>query len=335
MTTSEVPTARPVITVTRRLPPAVEARLTAMFDVRLNSTDVPLDAVALSRAMASSDAMITTLGDPLHAATLHAATLPGSSAVRTKLIAHFGVGYDNIDITVARELGITVTNTPGVLTDDTADLAMLLMLATARRAGEAERELRAGDWSGWHPTHLLGTRVSGKTLGIVGFGRIGRAVAARARDGFGMRVLAWSRSLTQPQANDAGVTRCATIEALLASSDFVSVHVPSTHHTRHLINGERLSRMRPGAFLINTSRGDVVDESALVAALRAGAIAGAGLDVFEGEPAVRPELLQLPNAVLLPHIGSATHETRTAMGMLAVDNLEAFFAGHEVPNRVA
>ena len=332
---------RPIVTVTRRLPAAVEARLTATFDARLNETDVPLDADALSRALATSDALISTLGDSLNAATLHAAVqlhaapLHGSSAFPKKLIAHFGVGYDNIDIAVARELGITVTNTPGVLTDDTADLAMLLMLATARRAGEAERELRAGDWSGWHPTHLLGTRVSGKTLGIVGFGRIGRAVATRARDGFGMRVLAWSRSLTEQQAMDAGVACCATIEALLASSDFVSVHVPSTHHTRHLINGERLARMRPGAFLINTSRGDVVDEIALIAALRTGVIAGVGLDVFEGEPSVRPELLELSNAVLFPHIGSATDETRTAMGMLAIDNLEAFFAGRDVPNRVA
>ncbi len=306
-----------------------------MFDARLNSTDIPFDAAALSQALASSDAMITTLGDPLHAATLHAATLSGSSEVRTKLLAHFGVGYDNIDIAVARELGITVTNTPGVLTDDTADLAILLLLATARRAGEGERELRAGNWSGWHPTHLLGTRVSGKTLGLVGFGRIGRAVAARARDGFGMRVLAWSRSLTDQQATDAGVVRCATIEALLTACDFVSVHVPSTHHTRHLINAERLARMRMGAFLINTARGDVIDEIALVAALRAGVIAGVGLDVFEGEPAVRSELLELPNAVLLPHIGSATDETRTAMGMLAVDNLEAFFSGRVVPNPVA
>ena len=336
---------RPVVTVTRRLPPAVESRLKASFDARLNDTDVPLAAAALSHALATSDALISTLGDPLnaavlHAATLptavlHAATLPGSYAVRTKCIAHFGVGYDNIDIAVARELGITVTNTPGVLTDDTADLAMLLMLATARRAGEGERELRAGHWSGWRPTHLLGTRVSGKTLGIVGFGRIGRALAARARDGFGMRVLAWSRSLTEKEATDAGVTHCASLEALLETSDFVSVHVPSTHHTRHLINAERLSRMRPGAFLINTARGDVVDEIALVTALRAHLIAGAGLDVFEGEPAVRPELAEFPNVVLLPHIGSATLETRTAMGMLAVDNLEAFFAGRDVPNPVA
>ena len=332
---------RPVITVTRRLPAAVEARLAARFDARFNASDVPLDAAALSHALATSDAIVSTLGDPLHAATLrtaaqlHADTLTGSSAFPKKLIAHFGVGYDNIDIAVAHELGITVTNTPGVLTDDTADLAMLLLLATARRASEGERELRAGNWSGWHPTHLLGTRVSGKTLGIVGFGRIGRAVAARARDGFGMRVLAWSRSLTDQQATDAGAVRCASIEALLAASDFVSVHVPSTHRTRHLINAERLSRMRPGAFLINTSRGDVIDEKALVAALRADAIAGVGLDVFEGEPVVSPELLELPNAVLLPHIGSATDETRTAMGMLAVDNIEAFFAGRDVPNRVA
>ena len=315
--------------------------MAATFDARFNETDVPLDAAALSHALATSDALVSTLGDPLNGATLHAAaqlhaaTLHGSSVGPKKLIAHFGVGYDNIDIAVARELGITVTNTPGVLTDDTADLAMLLMLATARRAGEGERELRAGHWSGWRPTHLLGTRVSGKTLGIVGFGRIGRALAARARDGFGMRVLAWSRSLTEKEATDAGVTHCASLEALLETSDFVSVHVPSTHHTRHLINAERLSRMRPGAFLINTARGDVVDEIALVTALRAHLIAGAGLDVFEGEPAVRPELAEFPNVVLLPHIGSATLETRTAMGMLAVDNLEAFFAGREVPNPVA
>lgn len=335
LTTNDVSLTRPVVTVTRRLPPAVEARLAAAFDARLNVTDVPLDAAALSQALASSDAMISTLGDPLNAATLNAATLHGSASVGTKLIAHFGVGYDNIDVEVARALGITVTNTPGVLTDDTADLAMLLLLAAARRASEGERELRAGDWTGWRPTHLLGTRVSSKTLGIIGFGRIGRAVAARARDGFGMRVFAWSRSLTDQQAIEAGVTRCDSIEALLESSDFVSVHVPYSHHTRHLLNGERLSRMRLGAFLINTSRGDVVDEAALVVALRVRAIAGAGLDVFEGEPAVRPELMELPNVVLLPHIGSATLETRTAMGMLAVDNIDAFFAGRDVPNRVA
>jgi lactate dehydrogenase-like 2-hydroxyacid dehydrogenase len=323
-----------IVTVTRRLPVAVEARLAKLFGARLNATDTPFTEEQLSRALAESDAIVSTLGDPLNASAFNRCTVHAPQ-VRTRIIAHFGVGFDNVDVAAAASRGVVVTNTPGVLTDDTADLAMLLMLAVARRTGEGERELRAGQWTGWRPTHLLGTRVSGKTLGVIGFGRIGQAVAQRARDGFGMRVSAWSRSLTDQAAAAAGVTRYSTIESLLASSDFVSVHVPSNDGTRHLMNAGRLAAMRRGAFLINTARGDVVDEIALISALNSGTIAGAGLDVFEGEPNVRPELTQAKNIVLLPHIGSATEETRTAMGMLAIDNLEAFLGGREPPNRVA
>lgn len=319
----------PIVTVTRRLPAAVEARLRTVFEVRLNATDQPLGAEGLARALAESDGLLSTLGDPLTAAVLRAAPR------RARIIAQFGVGYDNVDVRTAAELGITVTNTPGVLTEDTADATLLLLLAAARRASEGARELRAGQWTGWRPTHNLGVRVSGKTLGIVGFGRIGRAVADRARLGFGMRVLAWSRSLTAAQAASAGVSLMTDLDALLAQSDFVTLHVPSTPATHHLLDAARLARMRPGAILVNTARGDVVDEAALVQVLRDQRLGAAGLDVFEREPAVPPELLALPNAVLLPHIGSATIEARTAMGLLAVENLVAFFEGRDVPNRVA
>jgi lactate dehydrogenase-like 2-hydroxyacid dehydrogenase len=320
---------RPIVTVTRRLPEAVEQLLSSRYDARLNAADNRLDRDTLSAALTSSDAIVTTLGDSLDRALLQAAP------ARARMIAHFGAGYDNIDVRAARELGMVVTNTPGVLTDDTADLTLLLLLAVARRAGEGERELRAGAWTGWRPTHLLGTRLAGKTLGLVGFGRIARAVARRAGDGFGMRVLVWSRSLSETSAREARVERRETIEALVRESDFVSLHVPSTPDTRHLLDASRLSAFRPEAFLVNTSRGDVIDERALVDALRRRAIAGAGLDVYEHEPRVSPELLALPNVVLLPHIGSATIESRTAMGMLVAANLEAFFAGREPPNRVA
>ncbi len=318
-----------IVTVTRRLPTAVEERLADLFDVRLNATDVPLDAWGLADALRHSDAVIPTLGDALNASVL------GGPDVRARMLAHFGAGYDNIDVVVARTRGIVVSNTPGVLTDDTADLAMLLLLGAARRAGEGERELRAGRWTGWRPTHLLGTRVTGKTLGLVGFGRIGRAVAQRARQGFGMRVLAWSRSLTAAVANDAGVTACATLDQLLATADFISIHVPASPATRQLITVERLALMPRHAILVNTARGDVVDEAALVDALRRGIIAGAGLDVFEGEPEVSRELLSLDNVYALPHLGSATVESRTAMGLRVIANLEAFFMGEPVPDRVA
>jgi lactate dehydrogenase-like 2-hydroxyacid dehydrogenase len=254
---------------------------------------------------------------------------------RVRIVANFGVGTDNIDLDAARVEGVVVTNTPGVLTEDTADLAITLLLMTARRAGEGERQLRAGAWTGWRPTHLLGTRVHGKTLGIVGFGRIGQAVARRARQGLGMRVLCHGPRLSPQEARAAGAEPYETLDAMLPECDFVSLHCPRTPETRHLMDARRLSLMRRSAILVNTARGDVVDEGALIEALRRGTIAAAGLDVYEHEPTVPPELLGLENVVLLPHQGSATVETRTAMGHRAVDNLVAFFAGSEPPDRVA
>ena len=257
-----------------------------------------------------------------------------AAPLRTRVLANFGVGYNHIDVTAARECGLVVTNTPGVLTEDTADVALALILMAARRLGEGERLLRAGRWVGWAPTQLLGTSLGGKTLGIIGFGRIGRAVARRAHLGLGMRVRYVSRS-PRADAGDVGATPAPSLDALLAESDVVSVHAPATPETRHLIDAAALARMQPHAILVNTARGDLVDEAALVAALRSGTIAGAGLDVYEHEPRVHPDLLALENVVLLPHQGSGTEDTRRAMGERAVANLVAFFAGQEPPDRVA
>src|ERR1019366_7519271 len=231
---------------------------------------------------------------------------------------------------------IVVSNTPEVLTDCTADLAMTLILMTMRRAGEGERELRSGHWTGWRPTHLTGKRVTGKTLGLVGMGRVARAVAHRAHHGFGMRVLCYDPSPPSPvELAESAAEPRATLEALLAESDVVSLHCPSTPATRGMINDARLAQMKKGAFLINTARGDVVVDDALVAALRSGQLAGAGLDVYRGEPHVDPRYLEMENVVLLPHLGSATQETREAMGFRAVENLAAFLDGRPVPDRVA
>jgi lactate dehydrogenase-like 2-hydroxyacid dehydrogenase len=321
--------ARPIVTVTRRLPPAVEAALATEFDAHLNREDVALDEAALRAAFSESDAVLPTVSDRLGAAVL------GSAPLRARIIANFGVGTDHIDLRAAAARGLVVTNTPGVLTDCTADLTMALLLAVMRRLGEAERELRAGAWTGWRPTHMLGTRVSGKTLGIIGLGRIGQAVARRAHHGFGMRVL--FHTLGPPPAEvwrALGAEPRDSLEELLEECDVVSIHCPATPETRHLIAARRLALMRPEAFLINTARGDIVDEAALIEALRAGRLAGAGLDVYEGEPRVSPDLRAAPNVVLLPHIGSASLETRTAMGMRALDNLRAFFAGRTPPDVV-
>ena len=319
---------RPRVTVSRRLPTAVEDRLQRQFDTVLNPSDVPLSGGALVEALESSDALVSTLGDPISAELL------SRCRPRATLIAHFGVGYDNIAVDAARERGITVTNTPGVLTEDTADLAIALVLASARRMAEGDRELRAAAWTGWRPTHLLGTRVSGKVLGLVGFGRIAQAVAHRARLGFGMQVVAWSRSLTDELAAAHGVRRIADLDALLQHSDFVSLHVPGNADTRHLIDASRLSQMPSHAHLVNTARGSVVDEDALIHALANRRIAGAGLDVFAQEPFVPDTLLALPNVCTVPHMASATVESRTAMGMLVVENLEAYFAGQRPPNQI-
>ncbi|MCX5764068.1 MAG: D-glycerate dehydrogenase [Gemmatimonadetes bacterium] len=320
--------ARPKVTVSRRLPAAVEQQLQERYDITLNAGDDRLSADALAVALDSSDALVSTLGDPI------SADLLGRCRPRAQIIAHFGVGYDNIDVTAARTMGITVTNTPGVLTEDTADLTIALLLASARRMSEGDRELRAGNWTGWRPTHLLGTRLSGKRLGLVGFGRIAQAVARRARLGFGMQVHAWSRSLTDDVAAQHGIQRIADLDDLLGSSDFVSLHVPGNADTLHLIDAARLARIPAHAHLVNTARGSVVDQEALIDALTYRRIAGAGLDVFEHEPAVPAELLALPNVCAIPHMASATVESRTAMGMLVIENLDAFFAGQQPPNRV-
>ena len=321
--------SRPTVVVTRRLPAAVEDRLRTLFDARLNTADAPLDDAALAGAMRDADALLPTVTDRITAGLL------GAPGRRVRIVSNFGVGFNNIDVAAAKAAGVVVTNTPDVLTDDTADLAITLMLMVARRTSESERLVRASSWTGWRPTQMLGTRVTGKTLGLIGFGRIGRAVAARAHGGFRMRVV-WHDPFAQAAGDvPLGTERRGSIEDVLRESDFVSLHCPATADTRHLMNAERLAAMRPHAFLINTARGDVVDEAALVRALSERTIAGAALDVFEREPVVSRELLAMENVVLLPHLGSATEETRVAMGNRAVDNLTAFFGGGAPRDRVA
>ncbi len=320
---------RPSVVVTRRLPAPVEEQLAQEFDARLNRDDHPLSVAELQDALGTADALLPTVTDRLNGDVLSVEPL------RVRIIANYGVGFNHIDVTAAKRRGLVVTNTPDVLTDDTADDAVMLMLIVARRAGEGERYVRAGRWTGWGPTHLLGTKVSGKTLGVIGMGRIGRAVARRAHHGFGMRVI--FHDPFPPPADvvaELGAERRSTIEAVLREADFVSLHSPATPETRHLINAERLALMKPGAFLINTARGDIVDEATLVDALKRRIIAGAALDVFEREPQVSPDLLTMENVVLLPHLGSATQETRVAMGLRALENLKAFFAGIPPRDRV-
>ena len=326
---------RPRILVTRRWPEAVERRLCALFDTTLSIDDHRLSADELRAALRAFDAVLPTVSDRLDASVLDAGLFTVDAA-RARILANYGVGYSHIDIDAARACGLVVTNTPGVLTDCTADLALTLMLMVARRAGEGEREVRAGQWSGWRPTHLVGTRLSGKTLGIIGMGRIALAVARRAQHGFGMKVVYFNRSPVAPaQLAGLDASACARIEDVLAQADFVSLHCPGGGANRHLINAARLAAMQPHAFLINTARGDVVDEAALVDALQHGRIAGAGLDVYENEPQLHPGLLTLDKVVLLPHLGSATRETREAMGRRVVDNLVAFFAGKRPPDQVS
>jgi lactate dehydrogenase-like 2-hydroxyacid dehydrogenase len=321
--------SKPRILVTRRWPASVEAVLSERFETTLNEGDVALDASQLREALLDYDAVLPTVSDKLPASLFE------GPAIRTKILGNFGVGFNHIDIAAAKAKGVAVTNTPGVLTDCTADIAMLLLLSVARRGGEGEREVRAGGWTGWRPTHLVGTKVSGKTLGIIGFGRIGRAFAQRCHFGFGMDVVFYNRSAIDPmEAARYGAVQLQTVEDVLEVADFVSLHCPGGAENHHLMNAARFAAMKPGAFLINTARGDVVDETALIAALEQGTIRGAGLDVYEAEPHVPERLRALDNVVLLPHLGSATEETRTAMGMKVVDNVSAFFAGREPPDRV-
>ena len=320
----------PRILLTRRWTHAVETHLAARYDVTLNESDVPLTADQLRQAMCDYDALCPTVTDRIDAAVLD---VPGR---RVRLIGNFGVGYNHINVAAARALGIRVSNTPDVLTDTTAELAILLLLMATRRAGEGERELRAGRWTGWRPTHMTGTSLAGKRLGLIGFGRIAQATARKAQAAFGMQILYHGRRRVDAAIEArTGAQFIADVDELIANSDVISLHCPAGPDTFHLINAARLALMRPTAVLINTARGPVVDEAALVAALSQRRIAAAGLDVYEEEPRVHPGLLQLENAVLLPHLGSATIETRDAMGMRVAANLDAYFSGQPLQDPVA
>ncbi len=310
--------------ITRPLPDPVLAAARARFEVTARTSTLPLDASELRAALTDYDVVLPTLGDLFKAEVF--ADVP---APKAKLLANFGVGFNHIDTKAAAALGIAVTNTPGAVTDATADVALTLLLMTARRAGEGERMLRNGAWQGWHPTQMLGAAVSGKTVGIIGMGRIGRAIAKRCHHGFDMRVIYHNRS-----AAEAGVPAEQVSLPEVLQADFVVIAVPGGPATRHLINAEALAQMAPHGILINISRGDVVDEAALATALQAGQIAGAGLDVYENEPQITPALLEMQNVTLLPHLGTAVLETRTAMGMMAVANLIAYLEGQPLLNRV-
>jgi lactate dehydrogenase-like 2-hydroxyacid dehydrogenase len=321
--------SRPKVVVTAKLPDAVEQHALRMFDATLNPTDKPMTREQLIEAAKTADALLPNVTDKISADVL------GAPGRRIKIVANFGVGFNNVDTVAAKEHGVVVTNTPEVLTDETADTAIALLLMAARRLPSGERMVRQGQWSGWRPTQHLGTKVTGKTLGIIGLGRIGRAVAKRAHDGFGMRVLYFDPPVPMGEAKAFGAEARESVEDVLRESDFISLHAPAMPETRHMINAKSLALMPRHAILVNTARGDLVDEAALVEALKNGTIAGAGLDVFEQEPKIHPGLLALDNVVLLPHLGSASTETRVAMGERALSNLEAFFSGHPPRDRVA
>jgi lactate dehydrogenase-like 2-hydroxyacid dehydrogenase len=311
--------------ITRLLPDRVLAAARARFDVTLRNDTAPLSASELRAALRDYDAVLPTLGDRFQADVF--ADVP---APRAKILANFGVGYNHIDADAARAAGILVTNTPGAVTDATADIALSLILMTARRLGEGERLLRAGQWHGWGPTQMLGTHVSGKTVGIIGLGRIGKAIARRCHFGFGMPVIFYNRSVVEDPGFPA--RQVSMDEAM--GADFVVVAVPGGKATYHLLNAAAFNAMKREGMFINISRGDVVDEAALIEALQAGKIAGAGLDVYEFEPQVPPEFLTMENVTLLPHLGTAALEVRENMGMMAVDNLIAHLEGRDPPNRV-
>ena len=312
--------------VTRRMTPAAEHALSSRFETTiLDRTDGLTEAEAAA-AMAEYDAVMPTLGDRFSAGAFR----PG---LRCRLLANFGAGYNHIDVEAAARAGVAVTNTPDAVTEATADIALTLILMTARRAGEGERLLRRGEWTGWQPTQLLGRHVSGCTVGIIGMGRIGKAIARRCHFGFGMQVLFHNRSVVS--ALDFPARQVEGLDELLTQSDFAVVAVPGGAGTRHMIGTHELERLGPRSFIVNIARGDVVEEAALIDALRRGRIAGAGLDVYEFEPKVAPELCALENVTLLPHLGTAALEVREAMGMMALDNLIACAEGRALPNPVA
>jgi glyoxylate reductase len=314
--------------VTRRLPEAVEKRLSELFDVKLRLDDAPLSRAELVRAMKTADILVPTITDAVDAALI------GQAGPQLKLIANYGAGVDNIDVATARQRGILVTNTPGVLTDDTADMAMGLILAITRRLPEGLATMQAGNWEGWAPTALLGGRIGGKRIGILGMGRIGRAVAQRAR-AFGMQVHYHNRRRLRPEVEEEfGATYWDSLDQMVSRVDVLSINCPHTPSTFHLMNARRLKLMKPTAVIVNTSRGEVIDENALTRMLRTGEIGGAGLDVYENGVDVNPRLRALPNVVLLPHMGSATLESRIEMGEKVIINIKTFQDGHRPPDQV-
>ncbi|WP_417456079.1 2-hydroxyacid dehydrogenase [Kordiimonas sp.] len=319
---------RPKVIVTRKLPDNIETRMAELFDVTLNLADKPLDKAALQKAVAEADVIVPTVTDSIDAEVIAAA------GKKLKLIANFGAGVNHIDVAAAQEKGIAVTNTPGVLTEDTADLAMALLLSVPRRLFEGEKILRAGEWTGWTPTFLMGHRIQGKRLGIIGMGRIGTAIARRAK-AFNMAVHYHKRKrLPTDIESELEATYWDDLDEMLSRMDFVSVNCPLTEDTHHLMDRARLKKLQPHAVIINTARGEIIDEEALADLIEVGRIAGAGLDVFEQEPEINPKLLELDNVVLLPHMGSATYEARMAMGEKVLINIRAFVDGHRPPDRV-
>ena len=316
------------IIVTRKLPGPVELRMKELFDAELNETDTPFTDAQLAEAISRADVLVPTVTDSIDG------KLISSAGEQLKLIAQFGAGTDNIDVHTATKRGITVTNTPGVLTDDTADVTMALILAVPRRLHEGVQVMQSGAFEGWSPTWMMGRRISGKRLGIIGMGRIGQAVARRAK-AFGLQIHYHNRKPVSPKIEELlEATYWDSLDQMLARMDIVSVNCPHTPSTFHLLNSRRIDLMQPDSFIVNTARGEVIDEAALAAAIRAGKISGAGLDVFEREPAVNEDLVGLPNVVLLPHMGSATLEGRTEMGEKVIINIKTFADGHKPPDRV-
>ncbi|HTT85526.1 MAG TPA: D-glycerate dehydrogenase [Rhizomicrobium sp.] len=319
---------RPLVIVTRKLPDAIETRMRELFDTELNLDDTPMDQARLIEAVQKADVLVPTLTDRIDSKVLVRA------GANLKLIANFGNGVDHIDVKTALERGIAVTNTPGVLTEDTADMTMALILAVPRRLVEGAEELKAEHFRGWAPNWMLGHRIWGKRLGIIGMGRIGQAIARRAK-AFGLQIHYHNRKPVHPQIErELGATFWDSLDQMLARMDIVSINCPHTPATYHLLSARRLQLMKPTAYIVNTARGEVIDENALARMLEAGQLSGAGLDVFEREPAVNPKLLKQRNVVLLPHMGSATLEGRIDMGEKVIVNIKTFADGHKPPDRV-
>ena len=320
--------SKPLVVVTRKLPDPIETRMMELFQVKLNLDDKPLSQAQLIAAAKEADVLVPTVTDRIDSAVL------SQAGPKLRLIASFGTGVDHIDLATARQRGITVTNTPGVLTEDTADMTMALILAVPRRLSEGERLIRSGNWSGWGPTTMLGHRIWGKRLGIIGMGRIGTAVARRAR-GFGLAIHYHNRKPVHPDLEiELEATYWESLDQMLARMDIISINCPHTPATYHLLSARRLKLLQRQTYIVNTSRGEVIDENALTRMLEKGEIAGAGLDVFEHEPAVNPRLLRLDNVCLLPHMGSATMEGRIDMGEKVIINIKTFADGHRPPDRV-